>query len=650
MASRSKRGTQDSVVPSESHKNTISLNIVLAPSGVCLNKALEKVKQVLTNDYAITVFHQDIEEAILEIYREECDSSASKMRDVIENHARNQIRELWKRGFSAAINRVLEDMASDRTGISEPISILSGHSIYYHPTLPQFYIPIDYHKIFDELVKNSHNGLIVSNVILLVDDVFEMYIELSKAESILSRDTAFFDAIRKKREESGIYGEIDLKAWTETKDGYPGQNDSERIVCLEKDLQQLSEILHWRIQEMTIAEQLAVHLGARFTLFSTKQHIDTLLKVIQGKPRVYISHPITQPRRNSTRKSRSLKEDPIIEELALLVSGLGEYACISPTGIDEFRFASVTRRYGHSFRKRSLRDGSLSDRWPLMGELDDLVFPSEAEEWIDYGKHLLKLQCNSLENQIHVDSAINQIENLIELQVGIRDHLIVANSDAILIFRQYYQGAKSQGVSRELDHWKYIVLDDPSKNALYIFYHDDIIDMAEYIQRQSGRAGLTEATRQAIIDYIKGHTSAGIADKLESIDKQFIGERFQQGTLGTAIDRGDKHKIRELLKGLSTVEIARNVLSNLCIPLIVPPTARIALVKNDNELDEKVNRIEQLFSAATFPTTAELLDSFWERVERSRIESLLKKKLRSLGDVTFEEFLGDEISWWREQI
>jgi len=646
----------------ETSSESVPISLILAPSGVGMNCAMRKFQAWLASTHGKQFLCRDIEEELLKLYMEEenkvtspdCERLTLQMKTVIQDRSRAQIREMWRKAFTNAVKKLRADISSTKQERSQLLAVISGHSVYYHPSLPQFYCPLDPPHIQKELQsveveeKRRSIRLTVQCVILLIDDIYDMYEVLSQKDAVLSRKVVHIKAISRLRESLGNFESV-KEPDVETDGFMEGITDDEKIACLEADLNQLVQVLDWRIQEMTIVEHLAVELGARFALFATKQCMESLRRILSGSPIVYVSHPITKPRNSTSDGGGQLGENELAVGAKLLVQSLARYASISPTGIDELRFQKVPVVEGRvPFRRTThlLRDGSLSERWPLLDEIGELLYPSRLDEktWADVAKRMFLAECSSFKNRIRVDSAVKQLENWIGLQVGIRDHQIVAHSGAVLVFRQYYGGEESAGVKSEMKHWGYIVDGKGARKALYVLYPDDVLNMTMFI----GEMGVVDGVAEALIELLSASVPHLKASMLREI-RTHLGD--EDSVLGQLVDPGNWNRIHEALRGCRIEDLTRKALPRACRALLVPPSASFVLVDDNDDLLRKTGNIESLLSESPQSqkdAVLEDLTSFWASASDEAINEVLRRRLRGgEGRPQLQSLVELELEQWK---
>lgn len=254
------------------------------------------------------------------------------------------------------------------------------------------------------------------------------------------------------------------------------EDNSENII-------ELLQILNWRANEIVLTRYYANQLKKPFYLFAVKHPCETLFKLIfqsAGKKIFYLSHPISKIRELFYKKQ--IQEAELeIQKINKLTENLSEETiCFFPTSIDELRLKiNEDHNIEHSIR------------WYEKGyskERDNILFiPTKNKNYIPYNE----ININKLNTSDEVDEKIktnlvytlsyylNQVKN----QVGIRDKILVEQSNALFIYRPYLNGRISRGVNTEIQYAKVLYARDDNtkiKFGLIYFPEEDKIDTKIY--------------------------------------------------------------------------------------------------------------------------------------------------------------------------
>lgn len=233
-----------------------------------------------------------------------------------------------------------------------------------------------------------------------------------------------------------------------------------------QDFQELMLLLDWRDRELSAALSITEGLGSRHFLFHAKGRTQSLWEAVCGnKPAVYLSHPISQPRRDILGKSDPVKcKEPneargraLIKELVNLANLLAKFVpLVEPTAIDELRL-DLDRL--DELREDDLKERvlpPLTKRWSIaqdellcgqLGDEDDdglLQVPADTFESFRFSDETLG----------HLRSAAQLLHREIRRQINVRDHLLAEQAGLIVAFRPFSlpdSPAPTGGVQKEVD-------------------------------------------------------------------------------------------------------------------------------------------------------------------------------------------------------
>ena len=196
--------------------------------------------------------------------------------------------------------------------------------------------------------------------------------------------------------------------------------------------------------------------------------------------------------------------------------------CIMPTAIDEFRLRNepITSNKGSSGVRRPII-GPLQKRWLLPNsrlvkeensapDIPDpyahLLYTSPGDD-IDIDHHyffgeagLRLLESLGTGNRLGLDAGVllEAFADQVRSQVSARDHLLVAHSDALLVYRALYNAdGFAGGVNEEIKHW-YKREDNPRIG--FIHFREDIVReiKKETIRKNMNDWSISEAARTAV--------------------------------------------------------------------------------------------------------------------------------------------------------
>ncbi len=306
------------------------------------------------------------------------------------------LRLLW--------GRAATDM-SDRLSNGEN-AFISLHGAFYHP----------YHKGFFPCVQGEQlRGLKISRVVNLIDDIWDIWARLSQPDQLFNTAGLEF--------ESGFYASMN-------------------------SILNLMSLLDWRLVEMFASEQIAnqLGLGHDHILLPIKHNLEVAKELLfQGREPAYISHPIAEPRR-LRREGKENEADAIEREVQSLTERLltqSNFVSLAPTAIDELRIAlNETGDYLPKLEKRwEYGDHRNLLFSPIVGDGSEALdpqgwFSSETPEAEVFSISLL----------------LSTLGEKIKAHINSRDHRLVAQSSAIVVWRPYFNGSISKGVLEEVGY------------------------------------------------------------------------------------------------------------------------------------------------------------------------------------------------------
>jgi hypothetical protein len=330
----------------------------------------------------------------------------------------------------------LERSLDELTASNRETQILTCHLTLFNGLRSEFYSAVD-PRLFAE------RDFIPHSLVILFDDVYDMFRRLSVEAPDSDHSGIFSEKTGEARFREFVTKKL-RRTWAEL------SSSEHALLWTEYRVQALTQLLAWRRAEMVQAELLASQLACSFLPYATKHNIEGLANVCTWDPddlvSVYVSHPISRLR-ESTMDGGAWS--PMVRECNKLPQLLAKKRCIPimPTAIDEFRLQQGADQL---FQKPPV----LSRRWPkAAGELvvsDDIAFSDEL---------CYCLQPDDYPNlpnkeKTSISALMRALEAAIQAEVPFRDHLIVAHSDALLVFRPFVpSGRFSGGVLSEIQHW-----------------------------------------------------------------------------------------------------------------------------------------------------------------------------------------------------
>ena len=439
----------------------------------------------------------------------------------VVNLPRTVLTSAWDDACETILNEQVAALGTAR------LQVICLHLTWYNSSTSEFFSPTNVPLL-------AQYG-IVGQVVLLIDDIYDMFSRLRGPNELYN------DGVIKAR------AELLAKFWRRPTDPGTSAPPEERskyerdrkIFDSRRRLEvmelALGQLIAWRRAEMIQAESLARTLDAEFTLLGTKHSKPILGDLARGSglPKIYISHRISEVRRMN-KSTNSLPGDlgswsPVADEVNHLhrrfaAAGL---LLINPTAIDELRFDNAPDGDGHS--------PLLARRWPLP-ERTDLL-------WSHPGGHSpehTELLSGDLPVSDPISSGVaGSLSNQIFFDIAARDHIIVEHTPGLCAYRPFFRSSHdaegsradwSGGVKREIRRW------DRKTRALS---RDNASDRAEGAARPIGETASTpvgpDHPKAAFV-----HTGREIEARLRWLEAE--------GRLGTRLYETAKDLLKAALK------------------------------------------------------------------------------------------------------
>ncbi len=584
--------------------------IVCAPSGSGLREAIGKLQNDL-NDIDV----QDVEDILCESRHAEKKLSRvgisrpsnvpkwPEMYDITWNLSRSDILDLWREAVSEAFHRFRKSQKA--------IKVLSCHLIYYGGRYDEFYSPIDASKFEGDGFKPSH-------ILLLIDDVYDMYQRLTDEKALFNPKYRIPSLIGRIREDEGI----DVKM-------LPPEHLAS--LCLEWQIGVMTHLISWRHLEIVIAEKLATQLKTNFLVWSAKQlTVAAACWLQKERPvSVYLSHPISRPRR-IFRKTKQWHE--VVGQFNELQAEFlkNDLICIMPSAIDEYRIHRK-RRSG----TLALREPILEERWPLPAEMDSLMYSSipggssdinhkrviAYRKWDFESNWFVDLEQTPDSLCERADAMLRSFERQIELQISSRDHLFVLWTNGILIYRPLFlDGVYSTGVKAEIEHWKLLAKTDDEKRAAFIHFDEDVDALNGCYQRntkmaEDRRKEIHEKLTEIISQYEK--ISLRFADDvIKHIERGRPSEMLDQGPIDPKRFEAIRSKIPEYRRKAKNGWLSEKLTGHYMVSEVPEEQIAVWVFKNMDDFKSGYSEIANFLKNGAKPSDS----SFSSGVSFGRIK------------------------------
>lgn len=351
----------------------------------------------------------------------------------------------WRKAFLELADANYPDLDNtkntDTVGCDTPI-VLAAHMCFYHQQSREFVPLVD----ADLLAKRFEPDVIVT----LIDDVEHMF--------------------KRLREPGQMYANHHYE-------GFGGVAQACR---------DLSQLVHWRASETAFAKSFARPIEeCDHFLLAVKHPVSTLGALLfePDRPRTYLSHAISEPRRKLAEGDSALF-DAFCEELEQASAVLRTRAVLfEPTAIDEFRFRSFTCKDSQGELGPRIPLPTTTNRWQLLnrgnhllwcdvGDDDNPVDPkghftaADLNHFEQTKKKLCELVASGADNAEAVKEAEAALAQLVEVEnathlvrslvgdigrsVTSRDLQLVEQADHLIVVRPLFNGNSSGGVEKEI--------------------------------------------------------------------------------------------------------------------------------------------------------------------------------------------------------
>jgi hypothetical protein len=332
-------------------------------------------------------------------------------------------------------------------------------------------------ELVKKAIRQGHNAALVLHAVYFKPNSTECVplVDARILQSIAPKCVLHFiddiyDAYKWLRQPSGIFDHSDCP-----EDGF---RQSQRCI------RDLMTTLVWRHAESGASQHLASMLGVPLFTFATKHRCRLLQRIFEKDvDAAYLSHPISEPRRQSV----AGKEDLLAKcaaEVKQLAEHLSEKISIwEPTTIDELRLQQVEivpsiGKNGTNVEKTILHLPRLWQRWPF-GQGDEIPWPkppdSVSDEPIDpvlffTDDEIEKLKsCKTWDEVVKylgedkstklrfISGQLTDLASSIDQQINARDRTLINQCPVFILYRPVFNGNAATGVLRELQAHRRLV-------------------------------------------------------------------------------------------------------------------------------------------------------------------------------------------------
>lgn len=504
--------------------------LVSGTSGLRLGASLEKLRPFIGQE----IFKLDLEDTLCDLPQ-----TRTRLRDVgvtspgIEGRIRMMdvtwelpkvmVKELWDLAADYALNRIEHDP-------SESIRVLTSKFVYYGGRRHEFYSPVT-------IWKYSNAGLRPRCVVVLIDDVFDMFLRLAPEGELMDRMASWGIYLSRFEDNEKVkFSEL------------PGVD--QHSVALRHTVGQIRRLLTWRQMEISVAENVAHEAKCPLLVWSIKQLAEPIAKWMVNPDicRTYLSHPISAARRRQ-RSSPDGSWPDIVDEFNGVQAALfaQQVIAIMPSGIDELRFLPVAAEDPADVLP--LHYPQLTKRWTLPDGTLVWIPPDDTGSYDLYDvlstKPLVTVPdvrpSGAAGTGRRKDATIRALEDIIGDQISSRDHLFVEHCKSLFVYRALLGGNPySHGVRAELDHWAELAQHFPDRRAAFVHTDQDIADFNEYLAHdvnfQSARLEALQSHRRDIVARLTGYDDVKSLQLLRKVeahkpDASILDEGFMPAKL-----------------------------------------------------------------------------------------------------------------------
>jgi hypothetical protein len=362
-------------------------------------------------------------------------SGRRSMAEVCGKLPRRAVSVYWREALSNSLSTLA---AANQQQRSEPYPslALACHLTLFTPHRREFFVPWtpqDFRTGTDGQVYD------VARVIVLIDDIYDMYARLSGKGDVFN-----------ETQQSLNYSD-----WVKKLSGLSLPSE---LLKLEVRRRTLETLAAWRRAELVQAEALAAALGnVPLTILGVKHHVSVLERLVQNPEGrvVYLSHKITEARRYN--RAHPGQWPTFVTEINALSAPMLEAGVVllHPTAIDELRMTSSDHQVG------------LTDRWPLQDDSERLIYSKPGCYDPPGYKDLLGQYKFDGEGSVpEAEAVFRGFELSVFHEIATRDHLLVSSTEGLVLYRPVAENGKdSSGARAEVQHWSQRWAHEPPQSA-----------------------------------------------------------------------------------------------------------------------------------------------------------------------------------------
>ena len=442
-----------------------------------------------------------LETHLADVAKPYLDQQEATMRDVVMLPPAI-LRTLWPEACESAIS-VGSDAGEPVKELLEKGDVfLTFHAAWYHLLSTSFVSAVDMGTLNSQIgVELDHSPRIV---ITLIDDIYDMLARLIRPHQVFER----------------------------------GLSDNDNPISAVCSL--LLKILAWREFEVRYSQQVSASLMGELphVLFAVKHPLTTFAKLVQSETprRVYLSHPISEPRRLGLDEEDGQRLMSFFADVAAGLRAGSDFVLIEPTAIDELRLdlaAEGVPLRGRWIPPRDLEGRELEQLW------DGLVRPHGTDEetaadrafaaqpFLEAIKHAenrrarqptaIVKEMTAGEATAAASELVRVLDAEIDCQVNWRDRQLVSESHGLVVVRPFAKesGAHSKSVGREMD--MYLRLREFERERKQIVRISATVYHPRQDERRRQRMATLEVLRQYGADGVIENLSQDSRDRLKDL-------------------------------------------------------------------------------------------------------------------------------------
>ena len=469
----------------------MGLYLLTGTPGQAKGDAANKIREFL-RARNVRVGFASVEDELLTFFPQYTGAETSNKEprvSLISQRAQDEIKDKWPEAFNQAVEKATSN--SD-------VAIVSTCFEYYRSETYEFYSPVNC-----DIVSASKPQCVLT----LIDDVYDTYYRLSQPGQVFEIQELIERSFSKNGTTSGAARDLRQQ-----------YKDALGVV-----VGSLLRVLAWREKEVQCAADICRTIGCECNVLASKHPVETGVRLLLGTSSadivklgtsyaVYISHPISRPRRD---RSTQEKWPEFVNHLEEMVASLSfttdsppQILPVMPTAIDEFRIFD-DGKYLHPH---------LTPRWPLHGGNLLYSLPKASQnmkDFTDYSDFAIRglpqifnppidssgKRAGLPLSDLEVSGMLRTLRESIRLQMAARDHLLVRQCPGLFLYRPLYDEFEfTGGVLSEIHTFHQIRKYSPEisgKRMRYVSFIHDTNDAKGAFSKKEDENGFPDTIHRA---------------------------------------------------------------------------------------------------------------------------------------------------------